>query len=96
MPKKKEPAFFAEVRDHGCCINGCRNRAQVAHIKSRGAGGSNDPDNVMPLCWVHHQEQHTLGWSKFKQKHPEVKCWVEIKGENGHAGNRGDSCILRD
>lgn len=81
VKRTKEPEFFAEIRDHGCCVNGCNQRAQVAHIKSRGAGGSNDPDNVVPLCWLHHTEQHTLGWPRFRKRYPEVKSWKQLTDE---------------
>ena len=31
------------------------------HIVSRGAGGSDDPANLIWLCAQHHTEAHTLG-----------------------------------
>ena len=34
----------------------------MAHIKSRGAGGSDTPENTRCLCFIHHIiSEHTLG-----------------------------------
>lgn len=101
MRRRREPAFFADIREYGCCVLGCHGRAQVAHITSRGAGGSDDPDNVMPLCWKHHQEQHILGWSLFKRRHPEVKSWLDLSGcpecreceFNGRGSSEYPACV---
>jgi len=35
------------------------------HIKSRGAGGSEEHDNLISFCAEHHQEVHTTGWRTF-------------------------------
>lgn len=68
-----------EVRRAYCCVNGCGRKAQAAHIKSRGAGGDDVSGNVAPLCWLHHSEQHTLGWPRFLQRYPEVRSWQQLK-----------------
>jgi len=34
------------------------NRAHMAHIKSRGASGSDELLNVRLLCYAHHAEEH--------------------------------------
>jgi len=39
-----------------------------AHVRSRGAGGK-DMANVVPLCRMHHQEQHARGIVTFQQDH---------------------------
>jgi hypothetical protein len=38
-----------------------------AHVRSRGAGGT-DADTV-PLCRTHHQEQHQIGLRSFERLH---------------------------
>jgi hypothetical protein len=70
--------LLAEVRQAPCCIRDCMERAEPAHIKSRGAGGDDTPENVSPICHGHHMEQHTLGWPEFRRRHPEAKSWAEI------------------
>lgn len=73
----KDKVLLAEVRKAGCSVAGCRNKAQAAHI--RPAGGDT-PENVMPLCQSHHiNEQHIIGWKRFRERHPEVKSWKEIQ-----------------
>ncbi len=43
-------------RDGGCTADGCvsRYRLQPHHILERSHGGSDDPDNLVTLCWFHH------------------------------------------
>jgi len=80
--RKKDPDLLAEVRREKCCIDGCRNPAEAAHIKSRGSGGDDDPKNIVPLChWHHVGEQHVIGWRRFRERHPEVRTFAEIKEE---------------
>jgi hypothetical protein len=48
-------------RDRGCCrVPGCRSARwlQIHHIIWREHGGSNDPRNLVCLCFAHHQAVH--------------------------------------
>ncbi|HUQ05597.1 MAG TPA: HNH endonuclease signature motif containing protein [Kofleriaceae bacterium] len=48
-------------RDRGCCrVPGCRSARwlQLHHIIWREHGGSNDPRNLLCLCFAHHQAVH--------------------------------------
>jgi hypothetical protein len=48
-------------RDRGCCqVPGCRSARwlQIHHIVWREHGGSNDPRNLVCLCFAHHQAVH--------------------------------------
>lgn len=51
------------IRTMPCVI--CGGWAEVAHVKSRGAGG-NDLGNCVPLCRKHHQQQHDMGIKSFQ------------------------------
>ena len=42
----------------------CKGRTECAHVKSRGAGGS-DRGNCVALCTKHHRFQHTVGIKQF-------------------------------
>jgi hypothetical protein len=57
---------FIFWRDHGVCsVAGCtsRYRLQPHHIRQRSEGGSDDPDNLVLLCWYHHHVAiHTHGF----------------------------------
>jgi hypothetical protein len=66
------------VRREQCCIDSCNLQAEAAHVKSRGAGGDDTAENVCPLCWLHHGEQHTIGWVRFRIRHPEVRTYAQI------------------
>jgi hypothetical protein len=47
----------------GCAVQPC----QPAHVKSRGAGGGRF--DIVPLCHVHHREQHDRGIKTFAAKY---------------------------
>jgi hypothetical protein len=49
------------IRDRGRCqVPGCRCRDHLAlhHIRFRSQGGTHDPDNLITLCWAHHDMLH--------------------------------------
>ena len=80
--KKKrieDKKLLKEVTGHKCCINRCFRKSVPCHVKSRGSGGDDVPENIIPMCGVHHTEQHTVGWNKFKELHPEVVTWDVYK-----------------
>jgi hypothetical protein len=47
---------FVLARDGGCVVDGCvsRYRLEVHHVVPRSRGGTNDPCNLVTLCWYHH------------------------------------------
>lgn len=53
------PALRRHVisRDHACAVDGCtsRYRLQVHHRIPWSQGGRTDVDNLVTLCWYHHQ-----------------------------------------
>jgi len=57
----------------GCAGDGCpsRHRLQVHHIIPWSQGGTTDPDNLITLCWFHHQVViHERGYQIYQ--HPET------------------------
>ena len=52
----------------------CMNQAERHHIKSRGSGGGDEPDNIMMLCRSHHIEVHKIGRTSFIKKHELKEC----------------------
>lgn len=76
--KKKRRAKLVEdqfgkrahyVRGFPCIVERCdRWPTQAAHVKSRATGGLAE-NNLVPLCVVHHTEQHASGMSAFQAKH---------------------------
>lgn len=70
-----QPAAEAAVREGGC-------RSHPHHLKSRGAGGGDTLDNLMPLCFKHHQEIHRIGRSMFAAKYQAARGWLRAIEEN--------------
>lgn len=59
LPKNRRTVdlrAIEEARRSHCQFPGCRSTwgKQVHHIKSRGAGGPDEPWNMIDLCCVHH------------------------------------------
>jgi len=62
------PVHQQFVRRHGCAVPGCLARqVDFAHVKTRGAGA--DDSSGVPLCRVHHAEEHTIGINTFQAKY---------------------------
>jgi len=61
-----------EIREVFCeaCLMGL---AERHHIKSRGAGGSDSPENILWLCRTCHTKFHAKGWKWFINIYP----WTE-------------------
>lgn len=59
------------IRDQSCVACG-RTPVDPCHIKSRGAGGHDDPENVLPMCRMHHVEQHQIGWHRMSHKYVSI------------------------
>ena len=73
MPSKKWHKAFgstelvAWINAMGCLVCG-RAPSDAAHVRSKGAGGGWDR-NLVPLCRVHHTEQHQIGIKTFQTKY---------------------------
>lgn len=52
------------------------------HVTSRGAGGGDTADNVMPLCRLHHDEYDApfKGPAFVINRYPRVRLWLEAAG----------------
>lgn len=82
FPKRRDApeGYFDFVRSRWCLAGvrevggalvgaeGCFGPHQVAHVKSRGAGGP-DFGNVVSLCLAHHYEEHTIGRKSFEARY---------------------------
>lgn len=62
------------------CLVCERRDVDRCHIRSRGAGGSDEPRNIMYLCREHHTEQHQIGMITFNDKYPDVPRALVRKG----------------
>lgn len=74
---------FAAIRSEGCCACGDMFKTEIHHIKTRGAGGTNDPSNLLPLCGDCHTQKGYAwhrSWKKFLERFPHVKIRLEKMG----------------
>ena len=62
----------------------CHKTAQLdrAHIRSKGAGGKWDADNILMLCRICHVAQHKMGWDTLLLQYPNL---IEVLDEKGWA-----------
>jgi hypothetical protein len=78
------PEFGEFVREYGCVIaiesgdaGECEGPVEVAHRKSRGAGGK-WRDNCYGLCRGHHAEQHAVGLITFENEYAlDGELWAD-------------------
>ena len=69
--KRSDEAFGSQERrdwmhTFGCVV--CHHKPiEIAHVKSRGAGGT--ADDTVPLCREHHTEQHAVGIVTFQERY---------------------------
>lgn len=73
-----DPEFLKGFRRQKCFVGNCKVRfCDAHHIRTRGAGGGDEPDNVIPLCRQHHIEVHSQGAKSFAQKYNLPISWEE-------------------
>lgn len=81
MAKKiriQDKALLKSVKSERCVI--CGKDSDPCHIKSRGSGGDDVPENLIPMCRNHHGTQHSIGWSRFIELYPRVEEVLNSKG----------------
>ncbi len=79
-PKRSKPRRTEQFRDRkyldwlkikACCA--CRREVfgitEPAHGPSAGIGLKGPDNEAIPLCRLHHLEQHRIGWSAFESKY---------------------------
>jgi hypothetical protein len=77
-PTPAQRARWEQIRELGCiapvsCELRCSKHAVIHHIET-GAGGRQDHDRVIPLCWDHHDRMSPVGLHSGRRK------WQEIFG----------------
>lgn len=71
--------LLAEIRKLNCIA--CGNRgAEAHHVSSRGSGGDDVENNLMPLCRICHTKIHQYGAVKMGEKYIAVKNWLIAHG----------------
>lgn len=78
-PKRvQNRSLLNEVKQRRCLV--CGGYSDPCHVRSRGAGGDDVVDNLLPLCRSHHTEQHKRGWVGFCEKYPSVELHLNDLG----------------
>ena len=65
---------FRSYRDAHLLCEACGRKTQEwpHHVRTRGAGGDDDPSNLLELCKEHHAEIHTMGRTQFVEHFPHL------------------------
>lgn len=87
-PPVQDRAFLDSLKVQPCAACGL-GPCDPAHIKTRGSGGGDTWDNVLPLCREHHTEQHKRGMRFMELRYPALAHQLKIRGW------RYDSFLLR-
>jgi len=67
----RSPRHKAWIRTLPCSVPYCRSRDIEAHHVREGAGTAIKPSDssCTPLCFLHHQEGHRVGWRTFEARY---------------------------
>jgi hypothetical protein len=65
-------------RGSPCVI--CGAGSNPCHIQSVGAGGPDQDDNLIAMCFWHHRLQHDIGWGDFVDRFPLIGQILDGKG----------------
>jgi len=72
-----------------CLVCSYKTSTVAHHVKTKGAGGDDVEENLMPLCHIHHAEIHQLSLTRFTEKYPMVKTFLRLFGwKYDHYSNR--------
>jgi hypothetical protein len=73
----KSCVVCSESRDGFVCLH---------HVKTRGAGGTDETHNMMPLCAWCHTTIHKIGLVAMAKKHASVHNWLVKNGWESSMG----------
>jgi hypothetical protein len=68
MTPPRSPDWLSFIRSLPCLVCGSMRNVEAAHFPGlRGMAQKRSDFETGPLCRVHHQEQHRIGWPRFIQ-----------------------------
>ena len=70
--------LIKHVKSLPCLVCNRPAPSDAHHIVTKGAGGHDTRDNLVPLCRGHHEEVGSLGRSTFARKHVEFYDWLRF------------------
>lgn len=74
----KNQEVLDKFRGKPCLV--CSSPGEPDHIKSRGAGGTNEEFNLWSLCRSCHTKRHNLGFITFVSRHRVLQLELVKKG----------------
>ena len=80
FPKGKrieDPKLIEHVKRLSCTACRKEGPSDAHHVTSRGAGGPDTRENVMPLCRLCHTRWHSLGPGYMVRNFTGVKRWLK-------------------
>ena len=83
MLKKKrltDTRLIKKLRAMDCAACMRDGPSVVHHIRTKGSGGPDVFENLLPLCVPCHTDIHLLGPSKFMSRRPMVKVALRARG----------------
>lgn len=78
FPKKKRienEKLLESYRNQPCCVCGQTRGTVAHHLKTKGSGGDDTPENLAPLCVRHHREIHDKGLNHMMNNYVTFRRW---------------------
>jgi hypothetical protein len=64
------------IKSLPCLLCNTKQNIAAHHVTTRGAGGLDSVNNLMPLCIVHHREFHDKGIMQMIKIYPQIYHWL--------------------
>lgn len=80
MASSYDKEFMKSFRGLPCLCCGTIIGTHAEHVKTKGSGGKDELDNVMPICLIHHNEKNWKGRIHMSEKYPDYKKWLLDNG----------------
>lgn len=70
---------FQGMKGKSCVVCGSM-PVDACHVRSKGAGGTDQEINLIPMCRKHHRMQHDMGWPRFWSAYESASEYLRAKG----------------
>ena len=67
MKTTRDPEYLKFIRSLPCCVCFRTRTIETAHVGRRGMGQKSSDRETIPLCSLHHREQHRIGLRQFSR-----------------------------
>ena len=82
MKPVRDPAYLAFIRSLPCAVCFRTRNVEAAHVGRRGMGQKSSDRETIPLCSLHHREQHRIGLRQFSRTYElDIPALVEALNE---------------